>query len=99
MFVLKGRKDSVYGIEKTYCKNQDNFKQYGVVRGMERWDNLIDWGTGNWLLSIPIQKQGEFNSLMHVTTFTDGLYATNYYINMAAGDVSTKDGWGFKNNF
>ena len=36
---------------------------------------------------------------MHVTTFTDGLYATNYYINMAAGDVSTKDGWGFKNNF
>ena len=39
--------------------------------------------------------------LIQVTQFqfTDGLYATNYYINMAAGDVSTKDGWGFKNNF
>ena len=65
---------------------------------MERWDNLIDWEQE--LAAIDTYSNtGEFNSLMHVTTFTDGLYATNYYINMAAGDVSTKDGWGFKNNF
>lgn len=61
-------------------------------------DNLIDWEQE--LAAIDTYSNtGEFNSLMHVTTFTDGLYATNYYINMAAGDVSTKDGWGFKNNF
>lgn len=79
-------------------QNQDNFKHYGVVKGIERWDNLIDWEQE--LAAIDTYSNtGEFNSLMHVTTFTDGLYATNYYINMAAGDVSTKDGWGFKNNF
>ena len=97
VFVLKGRK-ILFTALKDLLQNQDNFKQYGVVRGMERWDNLIDWEQE--LAAIDTySKTGEFNSLMHVTTFTDGLYATNYYINMAAGDVSTKDGWGFKNNF
>ena len=48
---------------------------------MERWDNLIDWEQE--LAAIDTYSNtGEFNSLMHVTTFTDGLYATNYYINM-----------------
>ena len=97
VFVLKGRK-ILFTALKDLLQNQDNFKQYGVVRGMERWDNLIDWEQE--LAAIDTYSNtGEFNSLMHVTTFTDGLYATNYYINMAAGDVSTKDGWGFKNNF
>ncbi|UVV54771.1 hypothetical protein NXY15_12740 [Bacteroides thetaiotaomicron] len=94
---MKGRK-ILFTALKDLLQNQDNFKQYGVVRGMERWDNLIDWEQE--LAAIDTYSNtGEFNSLMHVTTFTDGLYATNYYINMAAGDVSTKDGWGFKNNF
>lgn len=97
IFVLKGRK-ILFTALKELLQNQDNFKQYGVVRGVERWDNLMDWEQE--LAAIDTYaKTGEFNSLMHVTTFTDGLYATNYHINMAAGDVNTRDGWGFKNNF
>lgn len=97
VFILKGRK-ILFTALKDLLQNQDNFKHYGVVKGIERWDNLIDWEQE--LAAIDTYSNtGEFNSLMHVTTFTDGLYATNYYINMAAGDVSTKDGWGFKNNF
>lgn len=42
VFVLKGRK-ILFTALKDLLQNQDNFKQYGVVRGMERWDNLIDW--------------------------------------------------------
>lgn len=94
VFILKGRK-ILFTALKDLLQNQDNFKHYGVVKGIERWDNLIDWEQE--LAAIDTYSNtGEFNSLMHVTTFTDGLYATNYYINMAAGDVSTKDGWGFK---
>lgn len=97
VFLLKGRKVLFTALKDLLAK-QDSLKGHGVQKGVERWDNLLDWEQE--LAAIDTYAAtGEFNSLMHIATFKDGMYATNYYINMASGDVKTKDGWGFKNNF
>lgn len=98
IFVLKGDK-IVFTANSELLKYQDRQKGYGVKSGIERWDRLQEWEQELANISKYV-KTGEFNNLMHVTTLTDGLYATSYYINMASGkDLTTRDGWGFKNNF
>lgn len=97
VFILKGRK-VLFTAQKDLLLYQDVHKNYGVQKGVERWDELMDWEQELSAIDTYV-KTGEFNSLMHITTFTEGQYATNYYINMASGDIYSKDGWGFKNNF
>ncbi len=97
IFILKGRK-SMFTALKQMLQTQQNTKGYGVKSGMERWDNLIIWEQE--LCGIDdFSATGEFNSLMHITTHKEGLYATQYHINMAGGNPNEKDGWGFKNSF
>lgn len=104
-FVLKGRK-IVFTVRHAVLQNQERHKGYGVVKGLQRWDDVMDWEQE--LAAIkPFADSGEFNTLMHVSTCNNaerdgsggGLYATDYRINMDGGNDEGRDGWGFKNNF
>lgn len=97
IFVLKGNK-VVFTVLKELLANQDRHKGYGVKAGVERWDNLMVWEQE--LCGIDeFSSTGEFNTLMHVSTAKDGLYATHYYVNIAGGEIEPRDGWGFKTMF